>query len=112
MVEGLLAREGLGEHGEFRAYLRAERGELAFEVLRESDGRACLLRLPATEHAALARLLQASGAALDPAAELAFDADGAAVVQQVTIGPVDRLATVKPLSAAERRAPFSRKGPG
>lgn len=103
MAEGLLAREALADHGEFRAYLHPDRGELVFEVFREADGRACLLRLPAAEAASLVRLMQSSAGALDPSAALAFDTDGAAVVGQVTIGPADRLAAVV-LAEGEERA--------
>ena len=46
MAEGLLAREPIANYGEFRAYHRRERRELAFEAFREGDGRAWLLRVP------------------------------------------------------------------
>jgi hypothetical protein len=105
MAEGLLSREPIAGYGEFRAYLRRERGEMVFEAFREADGRAWLLRLPLGERGAVARLVRAmaplvagTGRELPP-----VEAGGAGVIDQVTIGPSDQLAAVV-LEEGEERA--------
>jgi hypothetical protein len=60
-------QERLGELGELRAYRRPGPPEhVAFEVLRESDGRAWTLRVPWEGRQALRRLLAAAGDRLGP----------------------------------------------
>jgi hypothetical protein len=60
-------QERLGELGELRAYRRPGPPEhVAFEVLRESDGRAWTLRVPWGGREALRRLLAAAGERLGP----------------------------------------------
>jgi hypothetical protein len=94
MQAGVLARGQLAEHGEMRAYLLADRGELVLEVLREADGRAWQLRLPVREQAAVARLVRQVTPALAAPRTFAFDEHGAALLGQVPIGPNDQLAAV------------------
>jgi hypothetical protein len=87
MADGLLTREAITDFGEFRAYLRRERGELAFEAFREEDGRAWLLRVPMQARAEMAGLLRA----VDPILAERVDSG---ILRQVAIGPKDQLAAV------------------
>ena len=99
MAQGLLARETINEFGEFRAYLRTDRGELAFEAFREDDGRAWLLRIPLAARYALSTLLREGGPML---ADDSSDAGNARVLRQVSIGPADQLAAVLIAQGEER----------
>lgn len=95
MAEGLLSREPISDFGEFRAYVRRERGEMVFEAFREADGRAWLLRVPLQARTAIAGLLREVGSTLtDNAGRTAVDGDGATILRQVAIGPKDQLAAV------------------
>jgi hypothetical protein len=91
MAQGLLTRETIADFGEFRAYLRAEREELAFEAFREGDGRAWLLRVPLAARSALGRLLREVSPMLVDGTGLKIEAG---VLRQVTIGHADQLAAV------------------
>src|SRR3954468_1119541 len=74
MAQGLLRREPIDDFGEFRAYLRAERQEMAFEAFREGDGRAWLLRIPLAARAPLSALLGEVSPMLLDDAGLSIDA--------------------------------------
>lgn len=100
MAQGLLTREAIADFGEFRAYLRVERQELAFEAFREGDGRAWLLRVPLAARAALGALLRDVSPMLLDDSSLALDAR---VLRQVSIGPSDQLAAVL-IAEGDRRA--------
>ena len=102
MADNLVNRALLAEHGEFRAYYHVERGELVFEVLREADGRACLLRLPYRERAAVAHLLRQTAPRLADPVDPGFDEEGLAVLRRALLPPNDRLAAVALASDAER----------
>jgi hypothetical protein len=92
MAEGLLARETIANYGEFRAYLRRERQELAFEAFREDDGRAWLLRVPIGARPAIVGLLREIGPILEAGRRPAVDETG--IVRRVALGPADQLAAV------------------
>ena len=92
MAEGLLAREPIANYGEFRAYHRRERRELAFEAFREGDGRAWLLRVPVEARHTMAGLLRDVGPMVGDGRRLATDTTG--VLRRVTLGPRDQLAAV------------------
>ncbi|MFL5332928.1 MAG: hypothetical protein ACJ8H8_07050 [Geminicoccaceae bacterium] len=100
MAQGLLRREPIDDFGEFRAYLRAERQEMAFEAFREGDGRAWLLRVPLAARAPLSALLREVSPMLLDDAGLSIDAG---VLHQVSIGPTDQLAAVL-IAEGDRRA--------
>ena len=89
MAHDLVARETLAEFGEFRAYWRSERQELAFEAFREADGRAWLLRVPLEARAALRAMLRD----LAPMLDHRTTADPG-ILRQVALGPKDELAAV------------------
>ena len=92
MDAGLILREQLGAFGEFRAYRHGAAGaELAFEILREADGRACMLRLPMAERTNAARLLRKLLPALASGATIEVDPQGTAELDQVALGPSDQL---------------------
>lgn len=103
MAAAVLARETLADHGELRAYRLVDRPEVLLEVLREADGRAWQLRVAVAERAAVARLLRAAAPALAEPAQLAFDAEGAAILAEVPLGPDQELAAVA-LAQDEERA--------
>jgi len=102
MAAGVLAREGLPEHGELRAYRLTDRPELLLEVLREADGRAWQLRVPVGGREALTRLVREAGPALRTPERLAFDAEGMALLGEVALGPDDGLAAVALAQGPER----------
>lgn len=82
-------------HGELRTYRRPGPPEhLAFEVLREADGRAWTLRVPWPARAALRRLLGDARRALAGDQAPAFDDQGCAELAQATLGPGDGLLAV------------------
>jgi hypothetical protein len=99
MAQGLLTREPIAEFGELRAYLRAERQEIAFEAFREADGRAWLLRVPLAARAALVALLRDIGAIL---AEVADGTPDPGILHQVAIGPKDQLTALLLVEGRER----------
>lgn len=102
MADDLVVRSPIAGHGEFRAYYHPARSEVVFEVLREVDGRACMLRLPHRERAVMGTILHQTLPRLADPVEPAFDEQGVAVLRRVVISPGDRLAAVVLASDEER----------
>lgn len=101
---GLITRQLLPEHGEFRAFVRPERdGELSIEVLREEDGRAFILRVPRTGQAGFGRLVERVAKLLTTDLRLDFGEDGACELDKSQIDADDEIASVV-LAEGEGRA--------
>ena len=106
-----LIRERLGVHGELRVQRRPGPPEhLAFEVLREADGRAWTLRVPRAAGPELRRLLAAAAARLGQGTEPAFDERGCALLARVALAADDELAAVLLAEGEERAFALWRRG--
>lgn len=97
-------QERLGELGDLRVYRRPGPPEhVAFEVLREADGRAWTLRVPWRARAAVRHLLADALRILNEGASLVFDEQGCAELARGLLADGDELAAVM-LRQEEERA--------
>ena len=95
--------EQLGELGELRAYHRPGPPEhVAFEVLREADGRAWTLRVPWQARAVVRHLLADALRIFGEGASLAFDEQGCAELARGLLADGDELAAVMLRQEGER----------
>src|SRR3954468_15362316 len=95
--------EQLGEPGELRVYHRPGPPEhVAFEVLRETDGRAWTLRVPWQARAVVRHLLADALRIFGEGASLAFDEEGCAELARGLLADGDELAAVMLRQEGER----------
>src|SRR4051812_5098640 len=95
--------EQLGELGELRVYYRPGPPEdVAFEVLRETDGRAWTLRVPWQARAVVRHLLADALRIFGEGASLAFDEQGCAELARGLVADGDELAAVMLRQEGER----------
>jgi hypothetical protein len=96
-------QERLGELGDLRVYYRPGPPEhVAFEVLRETDGRAWTLRVPWQARAVVRHLLADALRIFGEGASLAFDEQGCAELARGLLADGDELAAVMLRQEGER----------
>src|SRR4051812_28176571 len=96
-------QERLGELGDLRVYYRPGPPEhVAFEVLREADGRAWTLRVPWQARAVVRHLLADALRIFGEGASLAFDEQGCAELARGLLADGDELAAVMLRQEGER----------
>ena len=108
--------EPLGALGELRAYRRpGPPDHLAFEILREADGRAWTLRLPWEQRAIVRHLTADTLPRLHEPESFAFNDQGCAEIARAVLSAQDEVATIVLEQAGEHafavwRRELSRKG--
>jgi hypothetical protein len=87
----------IGDYGELRAFLRPgpkSESEIAFELLREADGRAFAIRLPLRSASEFGRFLGRLERRLADDAGLTYDAEDKALLDRLGIATDDEIAAL------------------